>query len=373
VSLIIEKAGSKRDLSEFIEVPYRLFRSREEWIPPLRMMQRNFLSPRHNRFLADSETLCCIARRDGEVAGRIMGIINRRLEEVETKKQARFCSLDVQDDQEAASALLAVVEEWAKSRGLVRLVGPLGFSNQDPQGFIVEGFQERPALNTIHNFEYVPGLMEKAGYAKEIDYVTYKIPLPERAPDIYYKLAPRVLKRNRVKLLEFRRKAQAVRYLPAMLRFMNRTYRDIYGFVPLDERGIRHSAGTYSRIMNPEFLKVVIDGDDEMAAFILGTRDLSDGLKAAGGRLFPLGYLRLKASQRRTKRLDLLLGAIREDYRGRGLDVLMALAMLKSAQEAGMEYMDSHHELESNTLVQAEMRRMGGHIYKRHRVYAKML
>lgn len=373
MSLVVKKVSSARDLATFIEVPYRLFGSRREWIPPLRLMQKNFLQPRHNRFLADSETACYIASRNGRAAGRIMGIINRRLEEVEKEKQARFCNFDVGDDQEAAFGLLAAVEEWARSYGLAKLVGPLGFSNQDPQGFIVEGFRERPSVNTVHNFEYMPVLMEKAGYAKEVDYVTYKIPLPERAPEIYYKLAPRVLARNKVRLLEFKSKVQAKPYLPRMLRFMNDSYRDIYGFVPLDEQEIRNSARRYFQIINPEFLKVVTDGDGEMVAFVIGIRDLSAGLQAAAGRLFPLGFLRLKAGQRKAKRLDLLLGAVKENYRGRGLDVLMALAMLKSAQEAGIEYMDSHHELESNTLVQAEMQRMGGSIYKRHRVYRKEL
>jgi hypothetical protein len=373
VSVVIEKVRSARDLSAFIDVPYRLFRSRGEWIPPLRMMQRNFLSPRHNRFLADSETVCYIATRNGQAQGRIMGIINHRLEEVETEKQARFCSFDTCDNEETALGLLAAVEEWAKDHELVKIVGPLGFSNQDPQGFIVEGFRERPSVNTVHNFEYMPRLMEKAGYSKEVDYVTYKIPLPDRAPDIYYKLAPRVLQRNKVRLLEFSRKAQVLPYLPKMLRFMNQTYRGIYGFVPLDEQEIRRSARRYAQIISPEFLKIVTDGGGEMVAFVIGIRDLSAGLQAAAGRVFPLGYLRLKAGQRKAKRLDLLLGAIKEDYRSRGLNVLMALAMLKSAQEAGIEYMDSHHELESNTLVQAEMRRMGGSIYKRHRVYGKQI
>jgi hypothetical protein len=373
VSVVIEKVSSARDLSAFINVPYRLFCSRQEYIPPLRLMQRNFLNPRHNRFLADSETVCYIAHSDGRAAGRIMGVINHRLEEVEKEKQARFCNFETCDDEQTAFRLLAAVETWVKSKGMIKIVGPLGFSNQDPQGFIVEGFQERPSVNTVQNFEYVPALMAKAGYSKEVDYVTYKIPLPERAPDIYYKLAPRVMQRNKVKLLEFKSKARAKTYLPEMLRFMNESYRNIYGFVPLDEDEIRHSTRMYSQIISPEFLKVVVDGDGEMVAFVIGIRDLSEGLKAAGGRLFPLGFLKLKAGQRKAKRLDLLLGAIKENYRSRGLNVLMALAMLKSAQEAGIEYMDSHHELESNTLVQAEMQRMGGTIYKRHRVYSKLL
>ena len=269
--------------------------------------------------------------------------------------------------------MLSAAEDWAKEHGLTKLVGPLGFSNQDPQGFIVEGFEERPSISTIHNFEYVPSLIEKAGYEKEIDFVTYKIPIPDKAPDLYYTLAPRVMKRNNVTLKQFKRKSQAKPYLPKMLRLMNDTYRGIYGFVPLTEREIKRSIRNYYQIFSPEFLKIVEDAEGNTVAFIIGIRDITLGMKASGGRLFPLGYFKIKRIQGQAKRLDLLLGAIQEKYRNRGLNVLMALAMLKSAQEAGIEYIDSHHELESNTLVQAEMKRMGGFIYKRHRVYKKEL
>jgi ribosomal protein S18 acetylase RimI-like enzyme len=154
---------------------------------------------------------------------------------------------------------------------------------------------------------------------------------------------------------------------------MNDTYTDIYGFIPLTDDFINRIARTYMEIVDPRLVKVVVNENDEIASFILGIRDITGGFQKAGGKLIPFGYFIIKSAQKKSRRLDLLLGAIRKEYRGKGLDTLMAIAMLNSAREMGMDVIDSHHELESNQLVQAEMRRAGGVIYKRHRVYRKKM
>ena len=369
MSVRIVEITNPKEKNIFVRLPYRLHRSHPGWIPLLRRMERNFINPRKNSHMTHTDTLCLASYTDGLPSGRIMGLIK----EVEEKRQARFCSFESINDQQTASSLLSAVESWASQRGIAKLIGPIGFTNQDPQGFIIDGFEERPALNTIHNFDYVPSLLEKAGYTKEVDYLTYKIPIPAKAPDLYYRLAPRVLQRNRVTLLEFTRKNQARKYLLKMLRLMNEAYKNLYGFVPLGDGEIERRSATYMKIMTPEFFKILLDERGEAVAFIFGIRDITEGIRAAGGRLFPLGYLKIRLKQSRARRLDLLLGAVKEQYQGRGLDVMMALAMLKSAQSSGIEYADSHHEAENNTLVQAEMKRMGGVVYKRHRIFQKAL
>jgi hypothetical protein len=288
-------------------------------------------------------------------------------------KQARFCNFESVDDLEVARGLLDRVEAWAARGGAKMVVGPLGFSNQDPQGFIVEGFDERPSIGTIYNFPYTPGLLEAAGYEKDVDYVTYKIVIPREAPETLRKISERVKKRAAVNLVEFDTKADARRMLPSVLRFMNETYTEIYGFLPLSEEVIERTVHRYGHIMDPHFLKVLTNEAGDMVAFIFGIKDVTEGFRRAGGRLFPLGYFRLLSGQKRAKRLDLLLGAIREEYRGRGLDMLLALSMMHSAHSLGMEVVDTHHELESNRLIRAEMEKVGGILYKRHRVYRKEL
>jgi hypothetical protein len=373
VAIRIVEVCSNREKRAFVRLPFRLHRGHEGWIPPLLMTERALVNPRKNHHARHAEMVSLLSYTDGLPSGRIMGLINHRLVEAEANGQARFSSFESINDEATASALLSAAESWARKRGMGKLVGPMGFTNQDPQGFIIEGFEERPALNTIHNFAYIPDLLEKAGYTKEMDYVTYKVPIPDKAPDLYYRLAPRVLQRNNVRLVEFKTKKQAASYLPKMFRLMNDAYRNLYGFVPLSQEDIRRRSATYLQIMTPEFFKILLDDNGDAVAFILGIRDITEGIRAAGGRLLPFGYLKIKSMQKRARRLDLLLGAVKEDYQGRGLDVMMALSMLSSAQAAGIAYADSHHEAEGNNRVQAEMKRMGGFVYKRHRIYQKAL
>jgi len=158
-----------------------------------------------------------------------------------------------------------------------------------------------------------------------------------------------------------------------VLRFMNETYTEIYGFLPLSDEIIDRTVQRYAHISDPNLLKVLRNEQGDLVAFIFGIKDVTEGFKKARGRLFPLGYFKLLHQQKQSKRLDLLLGAIREDYRGRGLDMVLAVSMIRSAHDLGMEFVDTHHELESNRLVRAEMEKLGGILYKRHRIYRKDL
>jgi hypothetical protein len=373
MALEVREVISKKDRRLFLELPYELHRNHKLWVPPLRPFEKSYLDPRKNLHLPYSEVICFLAILQGEPVGRVMGIINRKLNDYWNMKQARFCDFESIDNQMVARGLLDALEAWARENGTDHVVGPLGFSNQDPQGFLIEGFGERPSVGTIYNFPYIPGLIEGAGYVKEVDYVTYKITIADEIPELLTKIAGRVEKRMAVELVEFDRRSHARKVLAEVFRFMNETYTDIYGFLPLSDEIIDKTVHRYAHILDPHFLKVLRNDQGEMVAFIFGIKDITEGFKRARGRLFPFGYFKVIRRQRKSKRLDLLLGAIREDFRGRGLDMLLAISMVRSAQARGMKIVDTHHELESNRLIRAEMEKLGGVLYKRHRVYRREL
>lgn len=366
----IHMSGSRK---LFMNLPFRLHRNHPFWVPPLRSFERQYVNPKKNPHLAYSRIIRYLAVDGSKPVGRIMGIINERGNEYWKTRQARFCKFESVDDASVTRELLGAVERWAGEQGMREVVGPLGFSNQDPQGFLIDGFQERPSIGTICNFRYIPPLVEAAGYQKEVDYVTYKIPVPREIPATLQKIAERVEKRMSVRLVEYGTRKEALAALPECLRFMNQTYADIHGFIPLSEEIIGRTVRRYGHIIDPRFLKVVLNDRGEIAGFFFGVRDITEGFRRAGGRIFPLGYFQIILGQKRAGRLDLLLGAVREDYRGRGLDTLLGISMVRSARELGMTYADSHHELESNRLMRAEMEKVGGVVYKRHRVYRKSI
>lgn len=374
MSINLLEVKTKKQLKDFIYLPEKLHAGQENWVHPIYMDEWAYFNPKKNKAFSYSDTLLLLAEKDGQVVGRVMGIINRRYNEVRNEKTARFGFLESIRDQEVVHALLSRVEQWAREKGMTRIIGPYGFSDQDPEGFLIKGFENRATIATYYNFEWLPEMVEKEGYTKDIDYFVYKIEVPREIPEIYHRVSERILRKGNFQLLEFKKRKEIKPWIRPILSLMNETYIDsnIYGYAPLDEKEMDDLARKYLPVLDPRFIKGVLK-DGQVVAFVVAIPDMTAGIKKARGRLLPFGFIHILRAQKKTKQLDLLLGAIKKEYRGLGLDALMGMAMLTSAREAGFEIMDTHHEMEANVRVRAEMERLGGKIYKIYRVYQKAL
>jgi GNAT superfamily N-acetyltransferase len=372
MSLQIKEVRSGNDLKKFIHLPVRIHKGHVGWIPPLFSNERNYFNPARNRALTYSDYKLLLAYQDGKPVGRIMGIINNRCNEYQHEKVARFGYFECPDDQGTAHALLSYIEDWAREKGMTKLVGPMGFYNQDPAGLLLEGFEHNPTINTNYNFQFIPGLLENESYVKEVDYVVYKIDLLRELPDIYSGIYKRITGRGEYILKEFASRRQIKAYILPILELMNECFAGLYGYTPLDDEEMRLLAKRFMPVLDPRFVKAVTK-EDEIIGFNIAMPNLSEGFRKAGGRLFPLGIIYILMSARKSRQLDTLIGGIREEYRGRGLDVMMAYSTVLAARNAGFVFADSHHELEDNKKVRAEMERLGGEIYKRYRIYRKEL
>lgn len=368
----ILRVATRKDLKRFIRLPERLHAGHANWVPPIYLEDRAFFNRRKNPAFGYSDAELFLAYRNERPLGRVMGIINHRYNEYRKERNARFGSLECPDDQEIAHALLSAVERWARERGMGALVGPMGFSDQDPEGFLISGFEHPPTLATYYNFEYMPRLLESEGYVREVDYVVYKLDLAKPIPDVYRRVGQRLAGRTEVEVGEFGRRRDLKPLILPIFRLMNECFKDIYGYLPLDEKEMKDLARRYLPLIDPRFVKIVrIRG--EVVAFIIGIPNLAEGLRRAKGRLLPFGIFRILRAAKKARQLDLLLGGIKEGYRGRGFDVAMGYRILVEARKAGFESIDSHHELETNLKVRAEMERLGGEVYKRFRIFRKPL
>lgn len=372
MSVKIKLVENRRELRKFIYLPEKIHCNHAKWVPPIYMDEWKYFNRKKNKAFSYCDATLVLAYRNGEVVGRNTGIINHRYNDSHQEKIGRFAYLECWEDQEVAHVLLEYVENWAKQRGMNKIVGPLGFSDQDPEGYLIEGFEHRATLATYYNFEYMIDLLKNEGYLKEVDYVVYKVDVPEEIPEFYYKIYQRIIKNKELKLVEFTKRKQLKRYIRPIFRLMNECFSDLYGFIPLSSQEIDELAKRYLPVVDPHFVKIVTK-NDEVIAFIIGIPNMSEGIQKARGHILPFGIFKILRAARETKQLDLLLGAIKEEYRGRGLDVMMGLKTLESARKAGFEFLDSHHELETNTKMRAEMERMGGQIYKRFRIFQKPL
>lgn len=374
MNIDIKEVKAHKDLRDFIFLAEKIHARQRNWVPPIYFDEWKYFSPKKNKAFSYCDTLLLLAFKEKEALGRVMGIINPRFNEQRKEKTARFGYLETWEDQEVIHALLSTIEDWARQKGMTRIIGPYGFTDQDPEGLLIEGFEYRATIATYYNFEWMPGLIEKEGYSKDVDYFVYKLDVPEEIPAFYKKIYERAKKRGNFEVIEFRKRKELKPWIKPVLELMNECYTEsnIYGYAPLDDKEMDDLAKRYLPVIDPRFIKVVMK-DREVVAFIVGMPDMSEGIQKARGRLFPLGFLKILRAAKKTKQLDLLLGAIKDKYRGLGLDVLMGVRMISSAQEGGFKLMDTHHEMETNVKVRAEMERMGGKIYKRFRVYQKNL
>ena len=368
----VREVRTRRDLRLFIHLPMKLHRGHRGWVPPLFGEEWDYFRPATNRAFAFSDAVLALAWRGGAPVGRIMGLVNTRYNRARGENRARFGFLECANEPETAAALLGFVEDWARAKGTDRIVGPLGFSDQDPQGFLIEGFEHEPAVGTNCNHPFMSALVERAGYAKDMDYVVYKVGLGGGVPEFYRKIAERAARKNVCRLKEYTSRRELEKDMIPILTLMNDCFRELYGYHELDEPEMIALGKRFLPVLDPRFVKTALSGPD-IVGFNVAMPNLAPGLRKARGRLFPLGLFWILRAGRRAKQLDSLVGGIRTDFRGRGVDAILGCATLASAIAAGFEFVDTHHELEYNQKVRGEMEKLGGVVYKRQRVYGKDL
>jgi len=372
--ITVQEVKSKKELKEFIHLPAAIHQNHLNWVPPIYMDEWEFFNPKKNKSFQSCDTILLLAYHNNKVVGRIMGIIHHKYNEKHQENRARFAFFETWNDEDVATALIQSIENWARKKGMNQLIGPLAFSDKDPQGMLIEGFDEPAVIASNCNFPYQSGLIDKNGYTKEVDLVVYQIKIPDPIPEFYQKIYERAVGLNHgLHVLEFTSRRKVKPYIHPVLQLLNRTFTEIFGFIPFTEAEMDDFANRYLFLINPRFIKVVINNENEVVAFVIGMSHIGEGIQKAKGYLFPFGIFKIFAAGRKSKQLNLLLGGIDPAYRGKGLDVLMGVKMLKSATAQGKTIIDSHLELENNIKVRAEMERMGGRVYKRYRIFGKAL
>jgi hypothetical protein len=373
MSIELKTVVTKSQLKEYIFFPQKIYSCYPNWVPPIYMDEWAFHDPKKNRALSYSEVVCVVACQDNNPVGRVMGIINKKYNQQHGLKNVSFFNLDCIDDATVVHTLIGFIEQWGKKKGMNKIIGPYGFSDKDPQGLQIEGFENLPVIVTPTNPPYLPQLVEGAGFQKEVDCVSYRLDVPQTMPGVYEKIAKRILGNASVRLLEFKNKRELKPHILPALRLMNEAYSHLYGFSSMAEDEMQNLADQYLFVLDPEFVKVIQTSKGETVAFGVGMPDISKGIQRAKGKLFPIGFIHILRASRKAKQLNLMLGAVKQGFRGIGLNVLLGKSMLASARKRGFTVMDSHLILETNKPMRSEFEKVGGTVYKRYRVYQKQL
>jgi len=369
----IREVTSERGLGQFIRFPFDLYKDNDCWVPPLLFDERNTLHRDKNPAFDFCEAKYWLACRGDTIVGRVAGIINKSYVETWNQRYARFGWIDFIDDREVSRALLGAVEAWAAAAGMDAVHGPLGFTDMDREGMLVEGFHELGTMATMYNYPYYPVHLEQHGYEKDVDWVEFEVRTPESIPERAEQISRRVLERRKLRILDAKRPKDFLPYARAIFDVINRAYGNLYGFVPLTERQIQFYTKQYFPNVVPDYVKILLDERDQPAGFVIGMPSLSRALQKAKGRLFPFGIFHLLRALRRPKHVDLLIGAIRPDLQGSGADALLITELAATFIQNGILSAESNPELEENLRVQGHWKHFQARQHKRRRCFIKHL
>lgn len=373
MSVEIKKVTTKSELKRFIRFNYEFYKDNPYSVPDLYDDMLNTFSPKKNAAFEFCEADYFLALRDGKIVGRVAAIINRRANEKWNRKTVRFGWIDFIDDMEVSTALIDTVKQWGKERGMTEIEGPLGFTDMDAEGMLVEGFDQLSTMATIYNYPYYPQHMERLGLSKSADWVEMKIYVPDAIPEKHRRISEIIAKRYNLHIRKLKSKKEVRQSGVAhdIFRLINDAYTPLFGYSRMTERQIDQYVKMYVPVLDLRMVSIVENEQNEIVAVGISMASLSRALQKAKGRLLPFGwYHLLKALMwKRPKVLDLLLVAVRPDYQGKGVNALLFTDLIPVYKELGFEYAESNPELEMNEKVQNQWQYFKTEQHKRRRCF----
>ena len=366
---------TKSNLKKFTQFQIDLYEGNPYYVPPLISDDLGTLSPAKNPAFDFCEAVYYMAYKDGKPVGRIAGIINKQVNEKHGRATARFGFIDFIDDEEVSKALIEAVEKWAREKGMNKMIGPMGFTDMDHEGMLVDGFEELGTMATIYNYDYYPRHIEKLGYAKEADWVEFLMEVPDKIPEKYDRIADIVKKKYGLRVKKYKSPKKAKEEIGRPLfHLINEAYDGLYEYSHLTERQIDYYIGIYLSLINFDLLAAIVDKDDKLVGIGISMPSLSRALQKSKGKLFPFGwYHLLRALKCKTDRVDLLLVAVKPEYVNKGVNALLFQDLIPYYIKYGFKYAESNLELETNNKVQGQWDYFTNRQHRRRRAYQKQL
>lgn len=365
---------TKKELLKFIHFPIDvLYNDSTCYVPDLVSDMLSTFLPSENPAYEFCESAFFMAYRDGKPVGRIAGIINSLVNQREQKQEGRFGFVDFIDDEEVVDALMCAVEQWAKEKGMTCLTGPLGFTDMDPEGCLIEGFDQLGTQATIYNYPYYPKHFERLGFVKDVDWVEFKVIVPEQIPEKMVKIGNIVQHRFNLHLVKMNSTKELVKkYGNEIFALINESYDSLFGYSPLSEKQVKHYINVYLPFLPLDHISLVADANDKLVGVGISVPSLSRALIKSRGRMLPFGwYHMLKAIKHEGRIVDLLLIAVAPEYQSKGVNSLFFVDLIPAFNKRGYEWAETNIELENNENVQKQWQYFDIKQHKRRRAFTK--
>ena len=375
MAVTIKKVTTKKDLKTFIRFNYELYKNNPYSVPDLLDDMVNTFNPKKNAAFEFCEADYFLAYKDDKLVGRVAAIINHRANETWKKNEVRFGWIDFVDDLEVSKALLDQVEAWGKERKMEAIVGPLGFTDLDAEGMLVEGYDQLSTMATIYNYPYYPEHMEKHGFQKEADWIEFKLTVPEKLPEKFVRISEIILQKYKLKIKKLTHKElKEKNYGQRIFDLINEAYSPLYGYSKMTQGQIDQYIKMYLPLIDLRMVSLVEDENGELIACGLSMPSLSVALQKAKGKMFPFGWFHLAKALfvKKPEVLDLLLVAVKPEYQSKGVNALLFYDLVPIYNQMGFKYGESNPELELNKKVQAQWSAFESVQHKRRRAFKKV-
>ena len=372
MAIEIKTVQNHRDLMTFIKMPLGLYEGNQYWLPPLFADELQTLSKRKNPAFDFCEAEYFLAYRDGQLVGRIAALINHHAIEKWGKEYGRFGWVEFIEDFEVAKALFQAAEAWLKAKGMQGIHGPMGFTDLDKEGLLIEGFQEMGTMPMIYNHPYYPEYIERLGFTKDVDWLEYEVKVPSEIPAKVTRVQKIIAERTGIHVHEWKTTRELkTKYAKQMFSLIDEAYAGLYGTTALTEKQVDMYIDMYLGFADPRFMKLVVDKDERLIALGLAMPSFSKALQKARGRILPFGWMHLLRAFKNPTGIDLYLVAVRPEHKALGTVAFLMTSLITSCREAGVVSAETSGELETNIEVQSLWKGYERRQHKRRRAYAK--
>ncbi len=372
MNIEVVPVSKSSDIRKFIDFPFSLYRSNRFWVPPLKKAETDILQPHKNPAWEHCDAQFWIALKNGKTAGRIGAIINRLHNEKTGEQLCRFTRMEFIDDPDVSAALMETAVHWAKKRGMNGVHGPLGFTNLDSQGMLIEGFDHLPSIASVYHMPYYQKHLDALGFEKEIDWLEFRLFVPREITDKVKKINELTKARYGFTVKTFTRIADVLPYGRRMFAVLNRAFEDLFSVVPFEENLMDFYIKKYISLLNPNFIKLVFDKDNQLAGFIIGVPSLSQAMQKANGSLLPFGWYHISQALKKPKEADLFLTAVDPQYQGGGLTAMLILELQQTFIKYGISDVETTGMIETNQKAIQNWKNFDHIQHKRKRCYRRM-
>lgn len=376
MAVTIKEVNGKSDLKKFVKFPIGLYKDSPYYVPSLVLDEMATLDTKKNPAFDFCDMQLFLAYRDNKIVGRIGAIINHKANEIWNQKRVRFGFVDFINDNEVVDALFKAAADWGKSKGLTEIHGPMGFTDLDHEGLLIEGYDRISTMSTTYSHPYYREQVERLGFEKEVDWNEYYIPVPKAVPERHQRIANIVKNKYGLKILKFENLKQITPYVDKLFNLLNIAYKPLYGFSPLTKKQIDYYVKIYVPLLRWDVVTIIIKEDtDEVVGFGIGVPNLSRALQKSRGKFFPFGWYHLLRDLKGKNNpvLDLMIVGIAPEYQGKGVNAMIFSDFIPSAYRCGFKFAESNPELEMNNKVASLWEGFDAEHHKTRRAFKKKI